>query len=98
MIVDVITPTYPIIENGVPLPIVRYALAAFEDEWRPMINSHTMPGIPRNITQPIYINMNAAPPLWPVIYGKRQILPRPTAEPAVANITPNLLPKFTLLL
>ncbi len=40
--------------------------------------------------------MNAAPPSWPVIYGKRHTLPRPTAEPAVARTAPNLVAKPAL--
>lgn len=42
--------------------IILYALAAFAEEWRPTINSDTMPGMPRSNTQPIYISMKAAPP------------------------------------
>jgi hypothetical protein len=40
--------------------------------------------------------INTAPPFCPVIYGKRHIFPNPTAEPAVAKITPSLLPKLAL--
>lgn len=40
--------------------------------------------------------MNAAPPYSPVMYGKRQTLPSPTAEPAVASITPSFVPKLAL--
>ena len=40
--------------------------------------------------------MKAAPPSCPVIYGNRHILPKPTAEPAVARITPILVPNFPL--
>ena len=40
--------------------------------------------------------MNAAPPSWPVMYGKRHTLPRPTAEPAVASTAPNLVAKPAL--
>ena len=40
--------------------------------------------------------MNAAPPSWPVIYGNRHTLPRPTAEPAVASTAPNLVAKPAL--
>ena len=37
--------------------------------------------------------MNAAPPLFPASTGKRQMLPNPTAEPAVASTMPSLLAK-----
>jgi hypothetical protein len=40
--------------------------------------------------------INTAPPFWPAIYGNRHILPKPTADPAVARITPSLLPKLAL--
>ena len=40
--------------------------------------------------------MNTAPPFCPAIYGNRHTLPSPTAEPAVASITPSLLPKLPL--
>lgn len=42
--------------------------------------------------------MKAAPPLRPVSIGKRQMLPKPTADPAAASTAPILLPKFSLLL
>ena len=42
------------------------------------------------------MRMKAAPPFSPVIYGNRHTLPKPTADPAVARITPILLPKFAL--
>ena len=35
----------------------------------------------------------APPPFSDVIYGNRQILPRPIAEPAAASIAANLPPK-----
>jgi hypothetical protein len=41
--------------------------------------------------------MKAAPPLWPAMNGKRQTLPSPTAEPAVAKMIPILLAKFARL-
>lgn len=44
----------------------------------------------------MYIRINAAPPFSPVIKGKRQMLPSPTAEPAVARTIPNLLAKPVL--
>jgi hypothetical protein len=44
----------------------------------------------------IYTMMNAAPPFSPTSEGKRQRLPRPTAEPAMATKAPNLLPKLSL--
>jgi hypothetical protein len=40
--------------------------------------------------------INTAPPFCPAIYGKRHIFPKPTADPAVARITPSLLPKLAL--
>jgi hypothetical protein len=42
-----------------------------------------------------YMMMKAAPPFSPTRYGKRQRLPRPTAEPAKATRAPNLLPKLS---
>ena len=44
----------------------------------------------------MYTMMKAAPPFSPTRYGKRQRLPRPTAEPAMATRAPNLLPKLSL--
>ena len=44
----------------------------------------------------MYIKIKAAPPFSPTIQGKRQIFPKPTAEPADAKITPILLPKLAL--
>ena len=41
--------------------------------------------------------MNAAPPCSPTIYGKRQILPSPIADPAMAIMKVKELPKFSLL-
>ena len=38
--------------------------------------------------------MKAAPPCSPVSTGKRQILPNPTEEPAVARMMPKRLAKF----
>lgn len=32
--------------------------------------------------------MNADPPFWPTIYGKRHMLAKPTAEPATAKTNP----------
>ena len=40
--------------------------------------------------------IKAAPPFSPAIYGNRHTLPKPMAEPAVASITPILLPNFAL--
>jgi hypothetical protein len=40
--------------------------------------------------------MKAAPPFSPVVVGKRHILPRPTAEPAVASIRPVREAKFAI--
>ena len=44
----------------------------------------------------IYTRMSAAPPFSPTVVGKRQMFPRPTAEPAVANIMPVFEPKFAI--
>ena len=40
--------------------------------------------------------MKAAPPFIPTRYGKRQIFPRPIADPARARITAALPPNFSL--
>jgi hypothetical protein len=40
--------------------------------------------------------MYDAPPFSPAIYGKRHMFPNPTAEPAVARISPNVFLKFAL--
>ena len=42
--------------------------------------------------------MKAAPPFWPTMYGKRQMLPRPMAEPALAMIAVKRLLKLPLSL
>ena len=43
------------------------------------------------------MRMKAAPPLLPTSVGNLHTLPSPTAEPAAASTTPNLLPKFFLV-
>lgn len=48
------------------------------------------------MTKKRYSRMNAAPPLVPTMYGKRQMLPKPTAEPAITRSDPRLLEKFSL--
>ena len=55
---------------------------------RPNENSESITGMPSRNTQPIYISKNAAPPLLCASDGKRHTLPRPTAEPTVAAISP----------
>jgi hypothetical protein len=40
---------------------------------------------------------NAPPPFSPATYGKRQMFPKPMAEPAVAAIAPNLEPNESRL-
>ncbi len=47
-------------------------------------------------THIIYIIRNAPPPLFPASVGKRQMFPKPTAEPAATSIAPILLPKLLL--
>jgi hypothetical protein len=37
-----------------------------------------------------------APPLVPVTYGKRQIFPKPIADPAAAKIKPKFEVQFSL--
>ena len=61
-----------------------------------MMNSDTMHGMPSSKTQMMYMMMYEAPPFSPAMYGKRQTLPRPTADPAVASIIPNVFLKFAL--
>ena len=53
-------------------------------------------GKPNKTVQIINTSKKAAPPFSPTIYGKRQILPKPTAHPTVARITPSLLPNVAL--
>ena len=65
---------------------------AFEP--RPIVNSATIMGNPKIKIHPKYTIINAAPPWFPASYGKRQIFPKPTAEPAAAKTAPNLLPKL----
>jgi hypothetical protein len=55
-----------------------------------------MPGSPNSNVKIIYTNIKAAPPFSPVVVGKRHILPSPTAEPAVASISPSLDAKLFL--
>jgi hypothetical protein len=53
-------------------------------------------GMQRNIAENRYTRMKAAPPFCPTMYGKRQMLPRPMAEPAMAMIAVKRLLKFPL--
>lgn len=42
------------------------------------------------------MSTNEAPPYWPVMYGKRQTLPRPMAQPAETKIKPRRVEKLPL--
>jgi hypothetical protein len=41
------------------------------------------------------MSRKAPPPFSPTTYGNLQMFPKPIADPAVAAITPNLLPKLS---
>lgn len=64
-------------------PIVSHLLPL------PSENSASITGIPNSSIHMIYNRRNAEPPLLCVSAGKRQMLPRPTADPTVAAIRPN---------
>ena len=57
---------------------------------RPMVNSVIIIGKPSRMMNPRYTSTKTAPPFWPVMYGKRQIFPKPMADPAAAKMNPNL--------
>ena len=63
---------------------------------RPIIVSESRIGSDRNMASSRYTMMYAAPPLLPTIYGKRQMLPNPMADPAIARTAAVLLPKLSL--
>ena len=88
------TPNLPIFLNILWFVNLLKAYAVLLCAWRPMINSPTIRGRPIRMTQNIYKIRNAAPPFCPARTGKRQMLPNPTAEPAVARINPILLVKL----
>ena len=96
MIVDVMTPKMPTSPHAFPFPKEIYASAALDAPWRPTMNSAIIPGIPKRNTQMMYMTMKAAPPFCPAMNGNLQMLPSPTALPAVARITP-IFPKFALV-
>src|ERR1700679_260238 len=54
---------------------------------RPKASSAHSSGVAINTQASTNTRMNALPPFVPVRYGKRQILPRPTAAPAVPRYT-----------
>ncbi len=58
---------------------------------RPRLISAVSSGIPTTSTIARYSSRNAPPPFIPVMNGKRQMLPSPTAKPAVAMMNPNRL-------
>ena len=51
----------------------------------PIIISAIIIGSPTARMQSRYINTKAPPPSVPALYGKPQIFPKPTAEPAAAS-------------
>ena len=65
----------------------------------PTANSASMTGMPINTTLIRYATKKIEPPLACTSFGKRHIVPSPTAEPTVAAITPNLeeKPVFALI-
>ena len=63
---------------------------------RPSENSAIITGIPNINTQAIYTNRNAAPPLLCANTGNRHTFPRPTADPTVAAMSPNLVANCVL--
>ena len=54
------------------------------------VSSATMTGKPMKKQQTRKATTKTAPPLSPVMYGKRQMAPNPTAEPAPARMKPVL--------
>jgi hypothetical protein len=61
-----------------------------------MMDSARNIGMQRKTAEKRYTRMKAAPPFCPTMYGKRQMLPRPMAEPAMAMIAVNRLLKLPL--
>ena len=64
---------------------------------RPTTNSAIIIGMPIRRMQTRYTRMKTAPPPSAVELGKRQILPRPTADPAAAATIPSFEPNETRL-
>ncbi len=62
------------------LPAAEAALCAR----RPIAHSAMTRGTPMQMAQARYTSTKAAPPFSPVTYGKRHMLPRPTAKPTAA--------------
>ena len=54
----------------------------------PSENSASITGMPSSNMQSIYISRNAAPPPACASAGNRHTLPKPTADPTVAAISP----------
>ncbi len=59
---------------------------------RPMLHSIHSSGMPMSRKQMRYGMMKAPPPLFTACTGKRRKLPSPTALPAMARISPTLVP------
>ena len=56
-----------------------------------MASSLTMTMKPTNTASSKYTIKNVKPPDFPILYGKPQMFPRPTAEPMAASRNPTLL-------
>ena len=64
---------------------------------RPMLHSTQLSGMPISRKAQKYAIMNAPPPYCAASPGKRKKLPKPTALPATASMTPRLLLQFSSL-
>ena len=83
------TDTMPMSHHLVPGAILRNTPTESLRPARPKANSASITGMPNTAIHTMYSNRKAAPPLSAVSAGKRQILPKPTAEPTVAANSPN---------
>ena len=80
--------------------IAEYAPITLLPVFLPMAISVIISANPKVTASIRYISKNIPPPYFAARYGKRQIFPNPTAEPAAARINPSLEPNplFTPLI
>ena len=71
--------------NGSPLPNFANAPMGLRRVMRPSAVSDTMSAYPNVTTSTRYTSRKIPPPYLAARYGKRQMFPRPTAEPATAR-------------
>ena len=76
----------PPILNGAVLPKKEKAPTGLFFVIRPIDVSDMINTYPKDTVKRIYTSRKIPPPYFAARYGKRQILPRPTAEPATARM------------